>query len=217
LCVLTFNDLLRAVSLDLATVRLVRHRDPNAQREVFETALRGDPASGEYQEHHASFVVDPMAGETVFVDMSERLGDRTGSPPRVPLSIQGTHSAAVASETRRIDALAAHCSRVVIRSGNSARVWVQRADNQPEPILEIRLGLREPDFPGFARFCRQVDQMSLAWRAVLSNAWGIRSRDPRGRRQRGDERGDLRMEEVMKGELGRGLYLHGPLQVAIGR
>jgi hypothetical protein len=191
LCVLTFNDLLRAVNLDPVTVRLVRHRDPNVQRAVFEAAIRGDQAFDEYQEHQgtdqviaqfraatylAGFVADPMTGDTVFVGIWERLGDRAGPSPRVPLLIPGTHSAAVAFETRRNDALAAYRGRVVIDWGDGARVWVQRADNQPKPILEIRRELREPEFPGFARFRRQLDQIEqvpATWRAVLSNARGI--------------------------------------------
>lgn len=188
---LTFNDLLRAVNLDPVTVRLVRHRDPSVQRAVFEAAIRGDQAFDEYQEYQgtdqviaqfraatylASFVADPMTGDTVFVAIWERLGDRAGPSPRVPLSIPGTHSTAIAFDTRRTDALAAYRGRVVIDWGGSARVWVQRADNQPKPILEIRRELREPEFPGFARFRRQLDQIEqvpLIWRAVLLNARGV--------------------------------------------
>jgi hypothetical protein len=40
---LTFNLLLSAVGIDPAEVRLVRHRDPNHQREVFDVALAGGP------------------------------------------------------------------------------------------------------------------------------------------------------------------------------
>lgn len=188
---LTFNDLLRTVNLDPAVVRLVRHRDPNVQRAVFEAAIKGDPAFGEYQEHQgtdqviaqfraatylAGFVADPMTNETIFVGIWERLGDSPGPSPRIPLTIPGTHSATVAFKTKRTDMLAAYRGRIVIGWGDGARVWVQRADNQPKPILEIRRELRDPDFPGFARFCRQLDQIEqvpLSWRAVLSNARGI--------------------------------------------
>lgn len=188
---LTFNDLLRAANLDPATVRLVRHRDPDVQRAVFEAAIQGDSAFDEYQEHQgadqviaqfraatylAAFVVDPMSGDTVFVGIWERLGDRAGPSPRVHLSIPGTRSAAIAFETRRIDTLAAYRGRVVIDWGDGARVWVQRADNQPKPLLEIRREVREPAFPGFARFRRQLDQIGLlppTWLAVLSNARGV--------------------------------------------
>jgi hypothetical protein len=72
--------------------------------------------------------------------------------------------------------LAAYRGRLVIDWGDGARVWVQRADNQPKPILEIRRAVREPEFPGFARFHRDLDQFEQvppSWRAVLSNARGI--------------------------------------------
>jgi hypothetical protein len=188
---LTFNDLLQTVNLDPSLVRLVRHRDPRVQRAVFEAAIKGDPAFDEYQEHQgteqviaqfraatylAAFVVDPLNGETIFVGIWERLNDRPGPSPQVSLAITGTHSGAVAFTTRRVDALAAYRGRIVIDWGDGARVWVQRADNQPKPILEIRRELREPEFPGFARFRRQLDQVEQippSWHAVLSNARGI--------------------------------------------
>jgi hypothetical protein len=42
---LTFNQLLRASDIDPDLVRLVRHRDLNVQRAVFDAAMKGDPAS----------------------------------------------------------------------------------------------------------------------------------------------------------------------------
>jgi hypothetical protein len=189
--VLTFNDLLVSANLEPSTVRLVRHRDPNVQRAVFEAAVKGDPAFDEYQEHQgtdqviaqfrgatylAGFVVDPMTGDTIFVGVWERVGERPGPSPRIPLSIPGTHSATVAFETRRCDALAGYRGRVVVDWGGAARVWVQRADNQPKPIVEIRRELFEPGFPGFPRLRLQLDQIEQvppSWRAVLSNARGI--------------------------------------------
>lgn len=188
---LTFNHLLHAVDLNPTVVRLVRHRDPKVQWAVFDAAMQGDPAFDEYQEHQgtdqvivqfraatylASFVVDPLTNDTIFVGIWERLGDSPGPSPRIPLSIVGTQSATVAFKTKRTDALAAYLGRIVIDWGDGARAWVQRADNQPKPILEIRRELREPEFPGFARFRRhldQIEQVPPSWHAVLSNARGI--------------------------------------------
>ena len=48
---LTFNQLLNAAGLDLAAVRLVRHRDPRVQRAVFEAAMNADPRFDEYHEN----------------------------------------------------------------------------------------------------------------------------------------------------------------------
>lgn len=188
---LSFNDLLRIVNLEPGVVRLVRHSERNVQRSVFEAAINSEPAFDEYQEHQgteqviaqfraatylASFVVDPMSGDTIFIGIWERLGDAPGPSPRVPLAIPGTLSASVVFKTRRTDVLAAYRGRVVIDWGDGTRVWVQRADNQPKPIIEIRRELREPEFPGYARFRRylnEIEQVPPSWRAVLSNARGI--------------------------------------------
>lgn len=47
---LTFNVLLQAAGLDPAAVRLVRHRDPRHEREVYDAALAEDPSFERYQE-----------------------------------------------------------------------------------------------------------------------------------------------------------------------
>ncbi len=188
---LTFNDLLRTVDLNPSLVRLARHRDPNVPRAVFEAGIKGDSAFDEYQEHQgteqviaqfraatylAGFVVDPTTNETIFVGIWERLSDAPGPSPRIALTIAGTHSSAIVFKTKRLDKLAEYRGRIVIDWGDGTRVWVQKADAQPKPILEIRRELHEPEFPGFARFRRQLDQIEqlpVSWRAVLSNARGI--------------------------------------------
>jgi hypothetical protein len=53
---------------------------------------------------------------------------------------------------------------------------VQRADRQDKTVLEIRREIIEPPFPGFTRFCSDIDQITsipLAWQAVLRSMRGI--------------------------------------------
>lgn len=187
----SFSDLLRTANLDPGEVRLVRHSERSVQRAVFEAGLERTPAFQEYQEHQgtdqviaqfraatylASFVVDPMNGNTVFVGIWQRLGDRPGPSPRVPLAIPGTLSASVVFETRLLDSLAEYCGRIVVDWGEGTRAWVQRADKQPKAILEIRRELREPEFPGFSRFHRclqDLEQVPASWRVALSSVRGI--------------------------------------------
>lgn len=188
---ITFNQLLRYAGLDLELVRLVRHRDPTVQRAVFEAALRADPSFDEYQAHQgteqviaqfraatylAAFVAEPLTGETVFAGVWERLGDRPGPVPRVPLAIRGTLSAAVAFDTRRLDVLAEYRGRIVIEWGDAARVWVQRADRQDKVITEIRREPHEPPFPGFLHVRLPLDKMSdvpPTWAAALRSVRGV--------------------------------------------
>lgn len=186
-----FNDLLRSAVLDPAEVRLVRHSERRVQRMVFEAALEQTPAFHEYQEHQgtkqvieqfraatylASFVADPMNGDTIFVGIWQRLGERAGPSPRVPLAIPETLSASVVFETRLLDALAEYRGRIVVDWGEATRVWVQRADKQPKTILELRREIREPEFPGFSRFQRRlqdIEQVPASWRVALSSVRGI--------------------------------------------
>ena len=187
----TFNQVLRHGGFDPALVRLVRHRDPTVQRAVFEAAMRGDPGFDEYQEHQgteqviaqfraatylAAFVVEPFNGETVFVGIWERLGDRPGPQPRVPLRIPGTMSTAVAFNTRRVEALSEYRGRIVIDWGNAARVWVQRADQQDKPILEIRREPRELPFPGLLQLRLPLDKVGdipPTWATALRSVRGV--------------------------------------------
>jgi hypothetical protein len=66
--------------------------------------------------------------------------------------------------------------RLVIDWGDGERAWVQRADNQDKPIIEIRQRREDPSFPGFARLrlplC-DVENVPVAWAEVLRNARGI--------------------------------------------
>lgn len=189
--VFTFNQLLQLAGLDLELVRLVRHRDPNYQRAVFEAAMRGDQSFDEYQAHQgteqviaqfrsakylAAFVAEPLTGETVFVGIWERLGDRAGPVPRVPLAIAGTLSASVEFDTRHLDVLAGYRGRIVIEWGAAARVWVQRADQQNKAIVEIRRAPHEPPFPGFLHVRLPLDKagdIPPSWATALRSVRGV--------------------------------------------
>jgi len=187
---ITFNQLLRIAGLDPDLVRLVRHRDPNVQRAVFDAAIKGEPSFDEYQEHQgteqviaqfraakylAAFVVEPITSETIFVGVWERVGERPGPEPRVPLSIAGTLSASIAFETRRVDALSEYRGRLVIDWGDGTRAWVQRADRQDKPIVEIRREPKEPAFPGFLHLRLPLDAA-----ADVPPAWAVALRSVRG-------------------------------------
>lgn len=66
--------------------------------------------------------------------------------------------------------------RLVIEWGQGDRAWVQRADNQDKQIIELRAEFKEPDFPGFLNFVRQLSElkkMPKAWVAALQSTKGI--------------------------------------------
>lgn len=199
----TFNHLLSAVGLDPAEVRLVRHRDPRHEREVYDAALGGDPSFEHYQEtqgnpkviqqfrtarYLAGFVADPMSKETVFVGVWERTGERQAAwtsshqPANMPVS-----SRSISFETRRLDALTEYSGRLVIDWGEGERAWVQRADRQDKRILELKKERTDPPFPGFLDLKIGLDQV-----AALPRSWADALRSVRGvylivHRTRGDQ------------------------------
>lgn len=186
---LTFNQLLRTGNLDPANVRLVRHKPKYHQhRAIFDAAMRGDQAYREYQEaqgtaqvvsqfraakHLASFVVDPTTKHTIFIGIWDQLGERT--PTVDPFGTPPT-SETVAFKTELRNQFDSYRGRLIIDWGDGERAWVQRADLQDKPIVEIRRQREDPAFPGFMAFrCAldQVETVPISWSEVLRNARGI--------------------------------------------
>lgn len=188
---LTFNQLLQVGGLDPALVRLVRHRDPDREKHrlVAKAAFNRDPRFDEYQEvqgteqvfeafraakHLAAFIVEPGTKQTLFIGLWDRVGERPapaadsfGSPVR---------AGSVAFETRRREEFDDYRGRLVIDWGDGTRAWVQRADKQDKPIMEMRRVREEPKFPGFTLFRQslaEIESVPVSWAEVLKNARGI--------------------------------------------
>jgi hypothetical protein len=65
---------------------------------------------------------------------------------------------------------------IFIEWGDGTRAWVQRADNQNKPIIELRPEFKEPDFPGFLNFMEplsKVEGLPKTWIAILKEATGV--------------------------------------------
>ncbi|MBZ0115417.1 MAG: GIY-YIG nuclease family protein [Sandaracinaceae bacterium] len=156
---------------------------------MFDAAMKNDPRFREYQErqgkeqiitqfraakHLAGFVVEPTTKQTIFMGVWDQLGERT--PTIDPFTMKPPNTTTVAFTTQLRAAFDDYRGRVVIDWGDGERAWVQRADNQDKPILEIRQRREDPAFPGFARLrlplC-DVENVPFAWAEVLRNARGI--------------------------------------------
>jgi hypothetical protein len=191
---LDFADLLGKASIAPADVRLLRHqaRGP-AGRTPFTLWRDGNGQFDDYQSVQApanraklnapvwaSFVVTPAA-TTLFVGLYD--ATRTGTAPfdRIdPLS--GKTEAALGSidpdlyALQPLEALSGYVGRLTVDWGPGMRSWIQRADRQPKVIVEILRAYREPDYPGHARFLRQLsdlEAMPPAWAAVLRASRGV--------------------------------------------
>ena len=66
--------------------------------------------------------------------------------------------------------------RLLIDWGPGGRAWIQRADHQDKPILEIRATFQEPEFPGFMNFMMPLSKLSKipqGWQTTLKASHGI--------------------------------------------
>ena len=122
----------------------------------------------------ASFIVTE-AKKTVFVGMY-RVEDVGVAPPgSFDALLKHDVTGKYQYELRLIDKLASYQDMVVIDWGAGTRTWVQRAENQPKPVLEIAHQY-EPRFPGFRSFTRLVDEvpgLPNGWQQVLRSVKGV--------------------------------------------
>lgn len=188
---LMFNQLLVAGGLDPSDLLLLRHKDRDGQKHarLFQAAMRGDESFGAYQElqgaestikavrarrYLAGFVVEPESKDTVLAGVWRTTGDRI--PPSVDPFGSTLGPDVVAFTTERVQGFDAYRGRIVIDWGSGTRAWVQFADRQDKPILEVRRVYQEPAFPGFTAFRRNlgdIENVPGAWADVLRNARGV--------------------------------------------
>ncbi len=76
----------------------------------------------------------------------------------------------------RLPFLANFEGRISVDWGKSTLAYVQRADRQEKPIIEILRELRDPDFPGFEELAfelSRVPSLPPTWISVLKATKGI--------------------------------------------
>jgi hypothetical protein len=194
---LVFNLLLEKSELDPKDVYLVRHQDARARRNVqngkkptpYELWRNAREKFEIYQslqakkcfdkrKYLASFVVTPQK-ETLFVGVYQRLG-RVQIPDSVqqcPVTgIEVSDANHVYYELVLSEKLKELSEKVTIEWGRGYLRWVQLADNQEKPILEIRAAIDEPVFPGMRNFLSEIDStpsLPKGWQQVLASHKGI--------------------------------------------
>lgn len=189
---LMFNTILQSEDLRLKDIRLLRHQDTSSQTKHSPYQLwRDDRRQFDlYQSlqsiknraklnspYWASFVVTP-AGETMFVGLYRAeyrglLEQDTQRPHQDGVDLAGTCDA---YDLALDDALQDLIGRLFIDWGSGFHAWIQRADQQNKPVLEIRRQFAEPSFPGFLNFMEplwKLESLPGSWVTALQAARGV--------------------------------------------
>lgn len=189
---LLFNTLLAQEGIDPASVRLLRHQDRRAAKGRTPYSMWRDdrPSFERYQSRQsiasrtrltapywASFVVAPDGAALLagFYTVSYRglLEADEPWPHAEGMDRAGECDVFDLTLEERISNLA---GRLVIEWGAGVKMWIQRADLQNKPIVELRQAFREPRFPGalaFATNLSKVEGLPAAWTAALSTIRGV--------------------------------------------
>lgn len=144
---LTFNEFLEAAGIDPRGVRLARHQTKEGNLTPWALWRKDVGAFELYQRiqrrprfrgasHVASFVVTPD-GRTLFVGLYD-VGQVGVVPEGMIDPVKGIEVAGFnLYDLTRSEALDAYAGRLVVDWGDGQRAWVQRADRQPKPIVEL--------------------------------------------------------------------------------
>jgi len=192
-----FNTLLDKAGLEVADVRLVRHKDNKADRgrtpydlwcndrEQFE---RYHSVQGFHKRtictapYWAVFLGTP-SDETLFVGLYgvEYLGKLKKSHP-VPSRKGEVDKAGTADEYHLtlLSILEEFIGKLIIDWGPGALAFVQHAHRNDKQVIELRQEFKEPDFPGFNSVLLSfsmlrsiIRQGNPSWKAALSNVAGV--------------------------------------------
>lgn len=191
-CFLTFNDLLRAGSIDPRSVRLARHQNPRKGIHFRSLYAAWESAGGrefleEYQRiqsrpvfavggYVASFIVTPPpASETVFIGVYCVTGRST-----CPAGARDPYDAADVAgknlyDLKRDERFDEYHDRLVVDWGVGTRTWCQHAATRDKRILSIRDAVQSP-FPGPGEFTADVDAvpgLPASWREYLQHTKGV--------------------------------------------
>jgi len=187
--VISFNALLRNECLDPALIKLARHQDTRypGRPTPFQLWRAGDKGFELYQSVQsragifdgarllASFLATPL-NETLFVGLYE-IKSVGLAPTGLVDPVSGEDVGGLnLYDLQLAPQLSDYRGRLIINWGDGYRAWVQRAEKQDKPIIEIRRTIGDPPFPGFLDFCEQLSRLAAvpaAWREVLSSVGGI--------------------------------------------
>jgi hypothetical protein len=185
---LTMNAILRHEGIDPSNVRLVRHQDQRAGVHLTPYNLwrAGDGRLELYQRIQrrqvftvgnllASFVATP-SDETMFIGLYKVTGLGVAPVGTTDPAILVDQAGLNLYEIQQEPLLTDYVGKLIIDWGKGYRSWVQWANSNEKPVLQIRTEAREEPFPGFSTFCWNIDEIAaipLGWQEVLRSVKGV--------------------------------------------
>jgi len=187
---LGFNHALQAHNFNQRDVRLLRHQTRGDNGQTPFALWRDNPTlfeayQGAQQRKNrnrlsapfwASFIVPPD-GRTLFAGLYSVVGIETVPEDwPYPITPRTAQTKDELYRLQKVQALSEFEGRLYIDWGLGTRTWIQRADQQDKPIVELASRFTEPEFPGFSSFCEPLSRIATlpsTWTAALAAARGV--------------------------------------------
>jgi hypothetical protein len=189
-----FNTILREAGLQLAEVRLLRHKDKRAtkgrspyelwrddrpQFEMYQSSQSIDNRKKFTAPYWAVFIVN-LNDETMFGGIYRAryrgLWERDTPMPHIEGGIEKAGSCD-GYDLALDDALRDFIGRLFIDWGPGALAWVQYAERNDKTITELRAReFQEDEFPGFLNFIQplsRLDKLPKSWKTALTASRGV--------------------------------------------
>ena len=187
------NSVLQGAGLDLAQVRLIRHKDTRASKgrspyelwrdqpdqfEVYQSTQKIANRKKFSAPYWAVFIVDAF-DDTMFGGVYAAKYRGLLNQDRPKPHIEGEVDKAGSWDIYDLcldDTLKDLIGRMFIDWGQGALAWVQYADRNDKVVTELRLENTEPRFPGFLNFVEplsRLPKLPTTWIATLQSAQGV--------------------------------------------
>lgn len=193
--IFSFNKALTAVGIEPTRVRLVRHQEHGVSGLTpYDLWVQDRALFDNYQSKQASkdrtafggrlpgvvwatFVV-PARDSTLFAGLYDSV--YAGSLERDETHEITRHPEIAGSKDRyklsRREELSHFAGCLFVDWGKGHRAWIQRADRQDKPVIELRRSAYEPAFPGLLAFRETVSKipaLPVSWSVPLASTKGI--------------------------------------------
>jgi hypothetical protein len=186
------NTILADAGLNLADVRLLRHKDLRAKKghspyelwrddrqqfDLYQSTQDIGNRSKLQSRYWATFIGTP-SDDTLFSGLYNVKNRRLLEEDTPRSYDEGVDKAGTCDlyDLNLDKVLEDLIGRLLVEWGPGLRSWIQRPDRQNKKIAELRTEFKEPDFPGYFNFVEplsRLDKLPKDWITLLRNSKGI--------------------------------------------